>query len=83
MSCPRGDQPATTEPEVLLRPIHAAARLGISRSRLYEMLNAHSAVLPSVRIGRTIRIRSSVIDRAIAEGLPEIPAPRTRRRHST
>lgn len=39
---------------ILLKPLEAADMLGIGRSRVYDMLAAGE--LPSVRIGRSIRI---------------------------
>lgn len=40
--------------KILLKPIEAAELLGIGRTRIYEMLA--SGELPSIRIGRSIRV---------------------------
>ena len=40
--------------KILLKPAEAAETLGIGRTRVYEMLA--SGELPSIRIGRSIRI---------------------------
>ena len=42
-----------TDP-LLMRPTEAARTLGISRSRIYELIR--SGVLPSVRVGSSVRI---------------------------
>jgi excisionase family DNA binding protein len=42
------------ENKVLLRPMEAAAALGVGRTKLYELLN--SADFPVVRIGRCVRV---------------------------
>ena len=39
---------------LLLRPVEAAAAIGISRSKLYELLAAGE--LPCVRIGTSVRV---------------------------
>ena len=39
---------------LLLRPTEAARLLGISRSKLYELLN--SGEIPTLHIGRSVRI---------------------------
>ena len=40
--------------KLLLKPMEAAEILGIGRSRMYEMLA--QGELPSIRIGRSVRI---------------------------
>lgn len=39
---------------LLLRPAEAAAALGISRSKTYELLAA--GVIPSIRVGSSVRV---------------------------
>ena len=39
---------------LLLRPTEAAEMIGVGRSKIYELLAA--GVVPSVRVGRSIRI---------------------------
>lgn len=39
---------------ILLRPVDAAMALGISRSRIYELIRAGS--LPSVKVGGVVRV---------------------------
>jgi excisionase family DNA binding protein len=52
------------ETTLLLRPIEVAATLGISRSKVFELLAARE--LPSVHIGRSRRIPRIQLDEWIA-----------------
>jgi excisionase family DNA binding protein len=55
---------------LFLRPVTAAAMLGVSRSRLYEMLN--SGAIPAVRLeGRTWRIPKAALDKMAADAMAE------------
>lgn len=55
---------------IFLRPVEAARILNISRSRLYEMLNAGS--IPAVRLeGRTWRIPRAALDKLAADAMAE------------
>lgn len=45
---------------MLLKPMEVAQKLGIGRSLVYEMLATRE--LPSIRIGRCIRILSSDLE---------------------
>jgi excisionase family DNA binding protein len=56
----------------LLTVIEAARLLGISRSKLYELLA--DGELPSVRIGRTRRISVIAIDEFVATHTDREPA---------
>ena len=47
----------------------AAAQLGIGRSKLYELLN--SGALPTVRIGRAVRIPASALEAWVARQVEE------------
>jgi len=40
--------------KLLLKPMEVAETIGVGRSRIYEMLTAKE--MPSVRIGRSIRV---------------------------
>jgi len=40
--------------KLLLRPVEAATALGISRSKMYELLATH--LLPSIRVGNSVRV---------------------------
>jgi len=40
--------------KLLLKPMEAAEAIGVGRSRIYEMLT--TGEMPSVRIGRSIRV---------------------------
>ncbi len=51
--------------KLLLKPMEAAETLGIGRSRMYEMLA--TGEIPSVRIGRSIRIQVKVLNEWIKE----------------
>jgi excisionase family DNA binding protein len=48
---------------LLLRPEEAGQVLGISRSKVYAMLN--SGQLPSIRAGRTIRVPRAALEKWI------------------
>jgi excisionase family DNA binding protein len=58
---------ATATVAQLLTIVEAARRLGISRSKVYELLAVGE--LPSVRIGRTRRIALAALEEFIV-GLP-------------
>jgi excisionase family DNA binding protein len=67
---PKAQQPST-EPDVLLTPIEAAAILKIGRSKLYELV-ARGAI-NSVKVDRCRRFRRSDVDTFI-RGLAAEPA---------
>ena len=50
---------------ILLRPAEAAETLGVSRSRIYELLAAGD--LPSVRLGQCVRVPSDALRRWVEE----------------
>ena len=52
---------------LLLRPAEAAEAIGVSRSRMYELLA--SGDVPSIRVGRTVRIAVAALQAWIAERL--------------
>jgi excisionase family DNA binding protein len=52
---------------LLLRPVEAAEVIGVSRSKLYELLA--SGDLPSVRIGASVRVPVDALRAWIAEQL--------------
>jgi excisionase family DNA binding protein len=59
---------------LLLKPEDAARRLGVGRSKTYELLR--SGELPSVRIGRSVRIPLAhllawINERAVGGGTPD------------
>jgi excisionase family DNA binding protein len=74
-----------TEP-LLLRPSEGAFMLGISRSRVYEMI-ARGELPGVMRLGRTIRISRRVLEAWIQRetggdallGTEAVPPPQTRR----
>ena len=39
---------------ILYRPAEAAEAIGVSRSRIYELIN--SKTIPSIRVGKTVRV---------------------------
>ena len=47
----------------------AAAQLGLGRSKLYELLN--SGALPTVRIGRAVRIPAAALEEWVARQVNE------------
>jgi excisionase family DNA binding protein len=51
----------------LLRPSRVAAILDLSRSAVYEKIN--SGELPSVRIGRSVRVPAEAIRRLLDEAM--------------
>lgn len=59
----------TTDERLLLRPIEAAERLGIGRTKLYELLRAGD--LRSVKIGGARRVSAT----ALAEFVAALDAP--------
>jgi excisionase family DNA binding protein len=63
------DQMTTTYERLLLRPIEAAERLGIGRTKLYELLRAGD--LRSVKIGGARRVSAT----ALAEFVAALDAP--------
>lgn len=63
------DQMTTTDERLLLRPIEAAERLGIGRTKLYELLRAGD--LRSVKIGGARRVSAT----ALAEFVAALDAP--------
>ncbi len=56
--------------KLLLRPMEAAEMLAIGRSRMYELLT--TGALPSIRIGRSVRIPIAALNRWIEEQSPRI-----------
>lgn len=48
---------------LLLRPEDAAEAIGVSRSRIYELMGA--GTIPSVRIGRSRRIAREALERFV------------------
>jgi excisionase family DNA binding protein len=53
---------------IFLRPVEAARILNVSRSRLYEMLNA--GTIPAIRLeGRTWRIPKAALEKLAAEAM--------------
>ncbi len=54
---------------MLLRPAEAAEAIGVSRSRMYELLA--SGELPSIRVGRTVRVPVAALQTWIAERLKQ------------
>lgn len=67
----------------LLRPSEAAAVLSISRSKAYELIAA--GVLPSVRVGGSVRVPAArlhawIEEHTTAEGADQDPPPGSRRK---
>ncbi len=51
--------------KLLLRPTEAAEALGLGRSKTYELLA--SGVIPSVRIGRSLRVPTEALQQWVRE----------------
>ena len=66
---------ATATGVQLLTIVEAAQHLGISRSKLYELLSAGE--LPSVRIGRMRRITLSALEKFVADHTDREPTRTT------
>jgi excisionase family DNA binding protein len=60
-----------TDP-LLLRPAEAARLLGISRSKLYELLM--EGEIPTIHIGRSVRIPLAQLRAWVNQQLPAEPA---------
>jgi len=58
-----------THPQLLLTVTEAAARLGIGRTFMYELIS--TGAIPSVRVGRLRRIRATDLE-AYAAGLATV-----------
>jgi len=56
--------------KLLLRPTEAAEALGVSRAFVYQ--RAASGELPSVRIGKAVRIPADALKNWIAEHIMEV-----------
>ena len=54
---------------ILLRPAETAELIGISRSRVYELIA--SGVLPSIRVGGVVRVPVAALQEWIARQLTE------------
>jgi len=50
---------------LLLRPSEAAQVIGVSRSKVYELLS--EGVLPAIRLGRVVRVPLEALRRWVAE----------------
>jgi excisionase family DNA binding protein len=66
-TAPAGDRPvlAVAEPPLLLRAEEAARLLGLGRSTVFMLLAAGE--LPAVRIGRSVRVSRTAVERFIAD----------------
>jgi excisionase family DNA binding protein len=58
-------QPATPEPDRLLRVKEVAARLNLAPSYVYELVRSRQ--LPSIRAGKYVRIKASAVERYMAQ----------------
>ena len=54
---------------LLLRPVEVAEELAVSRSRAYELIK--SGVIPSVRIGNSLRVPRAAREQMIAQQLKD------------
>lgn len=61
----RPDEPPL--PPLLIRPKDLAQQLAVSRSRAYELIA--SGQIPSLRIGRSVRVRREDLDLWVREQL--------------
>ena len=57
--------------KILLRPEEAADQLGVSRTKLYQLLS--NGAIPSVRIGKSVRIRADVLRQWVSDRTGEEP----------
>jgi excisionase family DNA binding protein len=65
------------EQKLLLRPVEVAERIGVARSRAYELI--HAGVIPSIRIGASIRVPVAALKAWIDQQLEAASAERTQR----
>ena len=60
---------------ILYRPAEAAEAIGVSRSRIYELIN--SKTIPSIRVGKTVRVPvdklQQWVNEQVAERTSELP----------
>ena len=59
-------------PKLLYRPAEAADAIGISRAKLYALVAA--GVIPSVRVGASIRVPVKTLSDWIERQLESVPA---------
>lgn len=57
------------EQKLLLRPVEVAERIGVARSRAYELI--HAGVIPSIKIGSSIRVPVAALKAWIDQQLAE------------
>ena len=60
--------------QLLLRPNEAAAVLGVGRSKIYALIAA--GMLPTVRLGGSLRIPARSLQRWVEESVDGRPEPR-------
>ena len=67
------------DPRLLLRVPEAAARLGLGRSTVYELIQARE--ISVIRIGKAVRIPAAAleawVERQVAEQAAGLPRPAT------
>ena len=61
---------------LLLRPMEAAERLAVGRSKLYELIAAGE--VPSVKIGRSLRVPAAELKQWVPSAPPQRPLMRRR-----
>ena len=59
--------------KILLRPAEAAELLGVSRSKVYELLAA--GTLPRVRVGLSLRVPTAALQHWVASQLEQSRRP--------
>ena len=50
---------------ILYRPAEAAEAIGVSRSRIYELIN--SGTIPSIRLGNTVRVPVADLEKWVSD----------------
>ena len=50
---------------ILYRPAEAAEAIGVSRSRIYELIN--SGTIPSIRVGNTVRVPVADLEKWVSD----------------
>jgi len=63
-----------TQDRLLLRPSEVADALGVGRSKAYELIA--SGVIPSIRLGSSVRVPADALRTWIARQLVERPEAR-------
>ncbi len=68
------DDQSSDGPERLLKPAEVSEMLQISRSQAYHLMQ--TGEIPSIRVGRAVRVRRSDLEGYIKKGVVAVDSPR-------